>query len=412
MSATIISIGTEITSGVQLDTNSRYLARLLEKNSITVDQHLAINDSVDALTKVLREALRNSGLVIMTGGLGPTADDITRHALAKTFGCKLILSKRALSALKKRLRHYGKNMPQSNNIQAMIPAGAQIIPNPSGTACGILLEKKDTTMIALPGVPSEMEIMITRLLPSLIKKWAQGAKHLRMIHCIGISEAALGQQIEDLMGEDCNPYVGVLVHDHIITVEITAQAANTREAVALASKVVRKIRRRLGNVVFGSDGDTLEKAVGKLLKKKNLSLAGAESCTGGLLGSTITDAPGSSAYFKGGIQAYANEIKTQLLGVSSRVLTKHGAVSEPVAQQMAEGVSKRLKTDIGLAITGIAGPDGGTQDKPVGLVYIAVFLKGHATVTKTLRLSGKRGQIKSRAVKHTLNLLRRLLLDT
>ncbi len=412
MNAAIISCGTELVTGQCLDTNSAWLAQRLTALGVEVSSHVTVGDEQERVADTIRKAQQEAQLVIMTGGLGPTADDLTRDALSGVLNQPLELHAQALAAIQAFFEKWGREMPVSNRVQAMIPRVCEVIPNPRGTAPGIAHTAGERMLFALPGVPAEMKAMFVESIEPRLIPQTRGERTLtKRLLCFGISEASLGEAIVDLMARGRNPLVGTTASEAILSVRILARGADDASAELLISRVCAEVRRRLGSSVFGEGDDTLQSAVAAMLIERRLTVATAESCTGGLLAKRLTDIPGSSASFLRGYVTYSNESKTELLGIPSELIAVHGAVSEPVAEAMADRCRRIAKSDLALAITGIAGPGGGSPDKPVGLVHVALADRD-STVSRRLRLGEHltRGEIRDRACKSALNLLRLRLL--
>ncbi len=411
--AHIISIGTELTAGLTVDTNAAWLAKRLAAVGFVVDRHVTVSDNQPAISDVIISAAAHADIVLITGGLGPTADDLTREALAGAAERPLVLHRPSFDQLSAYFQKIERAMPDTNRRQAYMPEGADVIDNARGTAPGIRLQIGSTTVFALPGVPSEMRAMFRETVePELRGRSAGSVIVTGTLRCFGMGEARLGEMIEDLMTPGCGPLVGVTAADAIISVHVTARGANSLEASAAADDTLAVLRDRLGSLIFAEKNETLQQAVATLLIERKNTVATAESCTGGLLAKKLTDVPGSSAYFLGGFVTYADEAKTSQLGISPEAIAQHGAVSEEVAALLAEACRSRLNADFGLATTGIAGPTGGSAEKPVGLVYIAVATKTE-TVTRRLLTNAELGRdvIRQRSCNAILNLLRRHLIS-
>ena len=409
MDAVIISCGTELTTGQCVDTNSAWLSAQLTPLGVRVVEHVTVGDDVTHLASAIRRALDGASLVIITGGLGPTLDDVTREAIAAALGQPLEESAAASAQIRAFSQRWQRPMPESNRRQAMIPRGCEMISNPRGTAPGIRCVRDDRRLYAFPGIPAEMQAMFNAAVLPQIHAVTGGARtESARLLCFGISEAKLGELLADLMQRGRNPSVGTTASHAILSVRVLARAPSGSEARERLQADVSEIRRRLGTVIFGEDDDTLEGVVARLLVEQHKTIATAESCTGGLLAKRLTDIPGSSAYFLRGYVTYADAAKVDLLGVPADLLSQHGAVSEPVAKAMALGCRRAAGADYALSITGIAGPTGGSPpEKPIGLVYIGL---AHSAGVETLRvLCGDhltRDEIRDRSCKTALNLLR------
>jgi nicotinamide-nucleotide amidase len=407
MIAEIISIGSEITSGQNLDTNSQWLSRRLAEIGIPVVYHTTVADDLGADVDVFRTAARRAGLVLLSGGLGPTQDDLTREALAKAAGVQLVLHEPSLAHIRQMFAERQRTMPERNSVQAMIPVGAEPIPNDRGTAPGIWMQLGNSGIAAMPGVPSEMFAMFeSHVKPRLLALGlGRGVVVQRKINCFGVGESAIEEKLLDLTRRDHVPEVGITVSDAVISLRILARTATIEEAQKQIEPVERTIRDRLGDLVFGVEAEDLEDAVAKLLGEKRLTVATAESITGGQVASRLVHVPGISEWFRGGIVAYQNEAKMNLLGVPAETIREHGAVSPQVAEAMATGARTRLESDLAVSTTGIAGPTGATPTKPIGLVYVGL---AHSGGVRSLKFdwTGTRSEIQNRAARLALNLVR------
>jgi nicotinamide-nucleotide amidase len=406
-SAEIVTIGTEMLLGDLVDTNTAWLSARLATLGVGVYRHTTVGDNRERITAVLREAASRADFVITTGGLGPTSDDLTNECLSVVTGRKMVEYPEARHHVDEMFRKFGRKPTPNNYKQALFPEGTELIPNPLGTAMGALLEADGTLFATLPGVPPEMKRMFEDTLEPLIRGRSEGSIISKTLWFAGIGESALAEKVQDFL-DAADPTVAPLAGEGKVRLRITARAATQREAEEKIAPVEKEILSRLADYYFGEDDETLESAVGRLLNERGATLALAESCTGGLLAKRLTDVPGSSTYFKEGLVVYSNESKERLLGVANAMLLEHGAVSEPVARKMAEGARKRAGTDYGLSITGIAGPDGGTEEKPVGLVFVGLSDEG-ATFAERLDLSAwakSRGAIRERSANRAFDLLR------
>jgi nicotinamide-nucleotide amidase len=413
MDAVIISCGTELVTGQCVDTNSAWLSAQLTPLGVKVVEHVTVGDDVTHLASAIRRALDGASLVILTGGLGPTLDDVAREAIAAALEKPLEENSEALAQVRAFFDRWQRPMPESNRRQAMIPRGCEVIPNPRGTAPGIRYSRDDRHLYAFPGIPTEMQAMFNAaVLPRLHAVTGGATTESARLLCFGISEAKLGELLADLMQRGRNPSVGTTASQAVLSVRVLAEGGSADEARRLLQADVVEIDRRLGTIIFGQDDDTLECVVARLLVEHGKTIATAESCTGGLLAKRLTDIPGSSAYFLRGYVTYADAAKVDLLAVPADLVSKHGAVSEHVAGAMARGCRRAAGSDYAISITGIAGPTGGSPpEKPIGLVYIGL---AHSTGVETLRvLCGDhltRDEIRDRSCKTALNLLRLRLL--
>jgi nicotinamide-nucleotide amidase len=411
MKTEIISIGSEITSGQNLDTNSQWLSRRLAEIGIPVGWHTTVADDLDDNVAVFRIAAQRARLVIATGGLGPTQDDLTREAIAQVAGVELVFHPASYEQIQQMFARRNRTMPERNRVQAMIPAGAQPITNVCGTAPGIWMVAGDCLMVAMPGVPSEMYAMFEgQVKPRLLQMgFGGGVLVQRKINCFGTGESAVEEKLLDLTRRGHVPEVGITVSDATISLRILARALNVAEALAQIGPVEKVIRERLGSLVFGVEDEDLQDAVASLLASRRKTLATAESVTAGQVAERLGRVPGVSDWFRGGIVAYQNIIKTELLGVSQRLIEEHGVVSAPVVEAMAVGCRTRFGTDLALSTVGLAGPGGGTPDKPVGLVHVGLAWEG-GTSTQSFNWGGTRLEVQSRTAKMALNLVRLHLL--
>ncbi len=404
--ASIVSIGNELLNGRTVDTNAAYIAGRLRTISLPVVGVHSVPDEEPAIERALSLAAGEADVVVTTGGLGPTDDDVTRQAFAGFLGVKLVLRPDLLAKIKQFFDRRGIEMPARNSIQACIPQGAAAMENEMGTAPGIRAQKDGTRLFALPGVPTEMRHMLdTQVLPELRPLVSGQAIVVRRLKCFGAGESKIAEMIGDVMQRGRNPLVNCTVHTGIITLEVVATAADHAEAEKMAERETRSLRDVLGKLVYGMDDQTLAEVVGEGLVRTGQTLAVAESCTGGLLAELITDTPGSSRYFTYGWVTYSNEAKCRELEVPREMIDMYGAVSEPVVRAMAQGARRIAGTDYAIAITGIAGPSGGSEQKPVGLVYIAVDNRD-GTDTSRYIFSFDRSSVRLRAAQTALNTLR------
>jgi competence/damage-inducible protein CinA-like protein len=411
MKAEIISIGSEILRGQITDTNANFIAKKLVELGIDLEHISAVSDNPESLLSTLKLALKHSDLIITTGGLGPTEDDITYQTIARTLNLKLKKYPEAEENLKRILKKINKTISPSNLKQVYLPEGAKIIINQYGTAPAMILEKDNKIICSFPGVPHEMKNLIEEnLIPYLKEKYPPSViKKSKILKLTGLGESSVNELIRDYINKQTNFSFGIYASPEDIQVQITTQAPTEKEADKLLQFSANQLTKILGNYVYGSDEQSLEEVVGHLLKIKKLKVAAAESCTGGMLGEMITRIPGSSEYFQGGVISYSARVKEDLLKVLPEVIKKYGEVSKEVAELMAEGVQRYCHSDIGISITGIAGPGGATKKKKVGLVYMALT-DGKKTITQKHQLFGSRQLIRLRSTRRALNMLRMYLM--
>ncbi len=411
MKAEIITIGGELLDGSQVDLNAVYLGSRLTSLGAVVVRITSVPDAVDDIEEATSRALDRADLVITTGGLGVTADDRTKHAVARLFGRKLVLDEGVLEKVRARFEARNVPMPEINIAAAMLPEGARSIENQRGTAPGLLFEKGEELLFVLPGVPVELRAMFESFVsPFLEGKGLRRLAQERLIRTTGLAESEIAERVEPLARRLARTDVVYLPSATGVDLKVIGRGQTSDEAAKTAEKSQEKIAAKLGPYVYARGDESLEKVVGYLLSMGGSTLSVAESCTGGRVGWRLTRVPGSSDYFKGGVIAYSDDLKKRLLGVKASVLKKHGAVSEETALMMARGVREKCATDYGLAITGVAGPGGGTEKKPVGMVFVAVA-GGAGERVRELRLAGGRGSIRRAACQAALELLRRFLLN-
>jgi nicotinamide-nucleotide amidase len=410
MAAEVICIGTELLLGDILNSNSQYLAKELAALGIPHFYQTVVGDNVDRVHQAIEIAAARSSILIFTGGLGPTPDDLTTESIASYFQTPLVEHPEVIVDIQQKFAHHGREMSPSNRKQALQPEGAALLPNAMGTAPGMIWQPREgLTILTFPGVPREMHRMWRDTAVSFLKTQGYGQHSIYScsLRFFGVSESALAERVNHLF-DSTNPTVAPYAGDGEVRLRISARAKSEVEANALIEPIASEIKQIAGRVYYGTDEDTLASVVGELLRAKGQTLAVAESCTGGGLGQMLTDIPGSSDYFVGGIISYADRVKIDLLGVNADDLAAEGAVSEIVARQMAVGVKASLGTDWGVSITGIAGPGGGTESKPVGLVYIGIANPDGGVVGVKYQLASQRerGLIRRMSACQVLNLLR------
>lgn len=408
MIAEIITTGTELLLGQIVNTNAAYLARQLNELGFDVLYQTTVGDNRGRMRQALETAVARADMVITTGGLGPTQGDITKEVTAQVAGVPLVLHEASLGKIKCYFQHRQTAMPENNVRQAMLPQGALVLENTCGTAPGVICAIENKVVINLPGPPREMQRMFTLAVrPYLQQRFGtQGAIVSRVLKSFGLGESALEEKIYDLVAAQGNPTLALLARQGEIHIRITARGETAAAAAQLITPLEESIRKRLGMHIFGDDKQTMAGVVGELLVSAGWTVALAESCTGGLATHKLTDVPGSSRYVSGAVVSYSNQVKAEQVGVPPAVLTQHGAVSEETALAMARGVRERLHTSLGVGITGIAGPDGGSDAKPVGLVYIAVD-GPHGARCVAHHFNGERVVIKNLAALAALDLVRR-----
>ena len=371
----ILSVGTEILLGDILNTNSRYLSVELAKLGISVLRHTTVGDNAQRLAAAVETALSRSDIVIATGGLGPTQDDITRDICCQVMGCELQLDAAIADKIKGYFNSKGIGMPESNLRQAYVPVGQTVFENNNGTAPGIGIKKNGKCLVILPGPPYEMAPMYQASVVPFLAEYADGAIVSHTVRTMGIGESAMAEICADLL-ENENPTVAPYAKKGEALLRVTAKADNRDEAEKLCIPVIEEIKSRIGSYVYGIDAESIEERVVALLKEKKLTIATAESCTAGYISKRITDISGASSIFGFGAVTYSNEIKHKILGVSNETLEKYGAVSEQTAREMAAGIRRVSGADIGISVTGIAGPGSDGTSKPVGLSYVALDAEG------------------------------------
>lgn len=407
LNAEIIAIGSEMLTPFRLDTNSLWLTERLNSMGIDVKLKTVVGDDEARLEETIRDAIKRSEIVIATGGLGPTEDDITRKLFARVLKRRLILDDAILEKLRARFAKRNMPMPEINARQALVMERAEVLPNPNGTAPGMLIEESKCIIAMLPGPPREMKPMFdTSVAPVLKQRVGNVLIMRRKLSIFGLGESAVDELAAPVYTKYQNPSTTILFKDGQIELHLTAQSKSEAEANRLLDELAGQLDEVLGDYIYSRRDETLEEVVGELLRWRGYNLASAESCTGGLLAGRITEVAGSSEYFLEGVVTYSNEAKMRMLGVPAEMLEEHGAVSEPVARAMAAGVRKLAGSTFGIGITGIAGPGGGSEEKPVGLVYIALADEDNITARKFI-FPGDRQFIRTLSVNAALDLLRR-----
>ncbi|MCL2564727.1 MAG: competence/damage-inducible protein A [Defluviitaleaceae bacterium] len=409
MTAEILAVGTELLLGDTLNSNAQYLSKELAGLGVSVYHHTVVGDNPVRLKKAYADAFSRADIVITSGGLGPTKDDLTKEIGAEYFGKKLVMDEDALKTLESFFTRIGRVMTENNRKQAMMPEGALLIPNNNGTAPGCIISDGGKTLIMLPGPPRELNPMFEERVVPYLRERSDGVYVSRILRLCGVGESTAEDMIKDLIEAQTNPTIAPYAKLNELTFRITASAKTEGEALALMEPTVAELYKRFGDNIYGEGNNlSLARVVVEKLIEKNMTIAVAESCTGGLMASALVDIEGSSKVFLEGLVTYSNEAKINRLGVKGETLKNHGAVSCECAKEMAVGVAKLVGTDIGIAITGVAGPDGGTDEKPVGLVYAAISVKSNVTVNE-LKYTGSRQRIRGRACMATLDMIRRAL---
>ena len=418
LTAETIAIGSELLIGGKSDANSLFLAVELAKLGIEVRFKSVVGDSRSDIALALSHAAKRAGVVIMTGGLGPTSDDRTREAVAQATGRRLGKRKDALKSIRTRLAQWGRTPSRGQLRQAMIPTGATVLANPVGSAPGFCLTWKRSLIVSLPGVPREMEAMMAQeVIPVLTSRLDSAKCRARAItrqvfHTFGLPEADVDAKLQGLIPKGIPVDLGLLASPMGVLVSLTTKSESGKSGRRkhLLESLAEQVRSRLSDWLFAEGNETMEEVVGRLLTKRGLTVALAESCTGGLIGHRLTQVPGSSAYVDRSVICYSNRAKQEMLGVPAELIATYGAVSKEVAASMAAGIRERAGVSVGMSVTGIAGPGGATETKPIGLVYIGLAGEAGDSVTREFRLHGDRQVIKQRSSQAALDLLRRWLL--
>ncbi len=412
MKVEIIAVGTEILLGNIVNTNAAFLAEECASIGLSCYYQSVVGDNEQRLSETLKNAMGRAEVILLSGGLGPTKDDLTKETVAKVCDRKLVMDDHTRERIEAYFDKKGKKKPTDNNWkQAMVPEDAMVLDNENGTAPGIILETGENTIVLLPGPPGELKPMFLAQVKPYLQQKSDTVIVSQTVKICGIGESQAETMIADLIEDQTNPTLAPYAKTGEVHLRVTASAEDEKKAQKLIKPMVKQLKERFGQNVYSTDADTtLEKAVVDLLVANDLTISTAESCTGGLLAGRLINVPGVSEVFKRGVITYSNKAKRKMIGVKKVTLDRFGAVSEQVAGEMAKGTAALTKADVTVAITGLAGPDGGTQEKPVGLVYIGCYVKGNLTV-KEYHLSGDRSKIRENTVAQALVLLRECVLE-
>lgn len=411
MTVELICVGTELLLGNIVNTNAAYLSEQCANLGLSCYFQSVVGDNEERLSMVLKCAMERSDIVILSGGLGPTEDDLTKETAAKVCGRKLVTSDMWMERISEYFAARNITPTENNWKQAQVPKDAIVLDNPNGTAPGLIIEEKNTKVILLPGPPNELIPMFEDSVRPYLEKLTPGALYSQTVKICGQGESAVETAIKDLIDSQTNPTLATYAKTGEVHIRVTASAETAKEAKKLTKPVVKELKARFGADVYTTEENvTLEKAVEDLLLANDLTITCAESCTGGLLSARLVSIPGVSEVFKSGLVTYSNKAKRKYLGVKKGTLQKHGPVSKQVAEEMVKGAATAARADVAVSVTGLAGPDGGTKEKPVGLVYIGCSVKGKVTVQE-YHFSGSRTKIRESAVAAALILVRRCILE-
>ena len=410
MTAAVLSIGTELTRGELVNTNAAWLGEELTKLGFDVVEHATVDDELERIVTLIRRFAQMHRVVVVTGGLGPTSDDLTTDAAARAAGVELRRDERVVEGIRQKFKAFGRIMPESNAKQGDFPEGAEILSNPVGTAPGFAMSFAEARFFFVPGVPREMKHIYLESIVPAIAPLAEPRTHQVHIRTFGMTESGVAQALAGLEKKHEGLTLGYRAHFPEIEVKVHVRADSATEAQQRSESIAEEVRLLLGGAVFGGRGDSFSEAVGRVLRDKGKTLAVAESCTGGRVGEMLTRIPGASDYLLLDAVVYANSAKEAVLGVSKEILRAHGAVSSEAAAAMAEGALRVADADIAVSITGIAGPDGGTEDKPVGTIWFGLARKGEPTVTKHRKLPWGRERVQILSAYVALELVRRAAL--
>ena len=409
MKAELISIGTELLLGDIVNTNAQFLAKELAYLGIDVYHQCVIGDNEERVLMAFEEAFNRCDIIITTGGLGPTQDDLTKELGAKYFNKKMVFHEPSLDWIKKYLAIDDEEILEANKNQAYFPEGSIILPNEKGTAPGAIISEKNKTLIILPGPPKEMKVMFKNHVVKYLSNLTGEIIKSKTLRIFGIGESLMAKKVNDIIQGSTNPTVAPYAKEYEVTLRVTAKGESEEKCDSLINSKCDEIKCVLKEYIYGEGEKSLDTVVAELLCEKSFSISTAESCTGGMIASTLISYPGISKVFKEGAVTYTNEAKIKRLGVSEETLNKFGAVSKETAKEMAEGMARVADTDIAISTTGLAGPDGGTDEKPVGLVYIGIFIKGK-TIVEKFNFTGDREAVRRKATMNALNILRKELI--
>jgi len=409
MKCTILSVGTELLFGSILNTNTVYLSQQMNEMGIDVMYHMTVGDNPLRLKDMIRHAYVDCDMIITTGGLGPTQDDLTKEMIAEAFGEEIITFPEQLEILQNHFKRYDRPMTENNLKQANFPKSAMIFPNPNGTAPGFALEKGGKLIVSMPGPPKEMVPMFEQHVRPFLENRSDGALFYKTLRVFELGESMLETRLLDLINSQTDPTLATYAKDHESTLRIASKRKTRAEAEAAVSEMLAKVRARIGPFIYSEEDEDLSRIVLRKLIQDGLSLSVAESCTGGAFSKAVTDVPGVSAVFDRGIVTYSNQAKMQELGVRADTLAQYGAVSSQVAEEMADGLYRASRSDLCLSITGIAGPDGGSAEKPVGLIYIGLRHRGEVRSYRYRLRNSNRRYIRSNAVMHMFLVLYKTL---
>lgn len=408
----VISIGNELLSGQCLDTNRAWLGEQLSLAGLNVVSGFAVSDEISAIEESIAHATAQANIVLITGGIGPTDDDLTRDAVAKFLGVELEFRQELYAGIEDFFAKRNYPMVQKNRVQAYIPAGAKSLRNAVGTAPGFIVTKNAVTIAVMPGVPSEMKLMFSNeILPQIIDKAGKNVVVTKRIKCYGIGESNLNETLGDMLKRGQNPLINCTVNQGVITLHVVANSNDKKTAQEMIANKISQLQSLIGKFIFGYDNETLEGVLGKELQSRGKTIALAESCTGGLIAKLLTDLPGASDFFQCGWVTYSNAAKNRLLGVDAKLLEEKGAVSREVALEMAKGALERSCADVAVAVTGIAGPGGGSEEKPVGLVYIAL-VSSEKTFVEEFNFPPNREVCRLRTAQKAIAMVRKVFLAT